>query len=217
MTIKPFTLLEDYQKQVQAASARRDVYQQKVDEAKQTFEDAKVTLDAIIGEEITTGVEAKTAKTAARKAVEQADKDVSQAEAELRQANTILSSTSGSIKEIDVVKAYIYDYVPSVKEQEMPAIKERMAQGQALILSAMADFYKLKGEYHELNDPIKNIDHTARSKGQQDSNFSIPNPFEDHRSTGFDEHDFGRLLTNAKKGITTGVEYIEKAFELEGK
>lgn len=213
--MKTFELYEQYLEQDRGLQQARRRYDDKVQEAEQALADAKVKLDEVIHAELSSGTDKAKEKTAARKAIEQAEKDVAHAVEERSIAYKHFSGPGGSITSSQIVQAYLNEYVPAVKEEHLTDIKARMEQGQALIISALYDFYQLKREYSDIVPKVQSLNDFAVRSGEQSGSYYIPNPFENRAETGFDPYKLGDQLTRVADGygLPDGVKYIGQAFE----
>lgn len=178
--MKPFELYEQYQKQSEGVAKARRQYDEKVAEAKREVAELKARLDGVITVEITTGANKTRDKAQIRKEIEQAEKDVVHAEEERKAAYAYFAGSGGSIKRSDVVQAWLKDYLPTVRAEELAPIKERIEQGQYIILSALYDFFQLERDYNDITSAVKELDEAAHNFGEQPTRFAIDNPFQIH-------------------------------------
>jgi chromosome segregation ATPase len=210
--MKPFKLYEQYVKQDQGIAEARLRYDEKVAEAKRKVEELKVKLDEVVTLEITTGVDKTRDKAQIRKEIEQAEKDVTHAEEERKAAYTYFSGPGGSIRKSDVVQAWLKDYLPTVRDEELTPIKERIEQGQNIILSALYDFFQLEKEYNDITREVHALDEAAHNSGEQPTRFAIENPFQLRLVWDGKKFDQDLGFVGDYKELPKHVTYYDKSF-----
>jgi len=216
--MKKFELYEQYLEQNEGMAAARQRYDQRVAEAEQALNTAKIKLDEVVHAEIASGSDKSKEKTAARKAIEQAEKDVDYAREERTTANSYFSGPGGNITRPQIVQAYLKEYAPAVKAEHLPGIRARMKQGADLMLSAFYDFEQLKREYHDIHTDIKAVNDVAVARGEQNVSFYLANPFDNREDSGLDLPTLASQLNSILSGepMPAGATYIKKAFEIKG-
>ncbi|USK70192.1 hypothetical protein [Peribacillus asahii] len=215
--MKKFELYEQYLEQNEGMTAARQRYDQKVAEAEQALNAAKVKLDEVVHAEIASGSDKGKEKAGARKVIEQAEKDVAYAKEERTTANSYFSGPGGSITRPQIVQAYLKEYVPAVKAEHLPEIQARMKQGADLMLSAFYDFTQLKREYHDIHTDIKAVNDAAVAIREQEASFYIANPFDNRADSRLDLQKLASQLNSIARGepMPANATYIEKSFEIK--
>lgn len=211
--MKPFDKLTAFRAQGQAKATAKRAYYDKVEAAKAALTAAQIEADEIMALAISAGTDKSAEQAVAQAKIEQAEKDVQIAQETAAKASQHIDAQPDEIKAVDVVEAYMSDYVPSVQAEHMPSIKARMKQGQDLILSAYHDFHKLQREYRGLANEVNSLDEHANKMGQKSSVYSLTNPFGNPDATRFNIHKFEGKLTVAKGyKLPEDVEYHKNPF-----
>lgn len=196
---KTFEKLVQFKAQNQSAAEGRQAFQEKVTAAEKALDAEKVKLDELVHVELATKTDKSAEKKAARKTIAEREKDVEYAKSELATANSFLSAKSKEIRLIDVVEAYQKEYAPAVKGEHLPELQKRYKEGEALMLSAIEDFYKLRAEYAEIVEEVKPLSEAARSRGETAVLNYVSNPFQHVDEIGFKESELSRKLNEVKK------------------
>ncbi|PJN90590.1 hypothetical protein [Bacillus sp. mrc49] len=216
--MKKFELYEQYLEQGIEIQEARQRYDEKVEQAENNLTAAKIKLDEVVHIEIQSGIDKSKEKSTARKAIEQADKELGYANEERAIAHGHFSGPGGNITRAEIVQAYIYDYIPSVKSEYLPSIQERMKQGADLMLSAFYDFNALRREYHEIQSEIKDVNDSAQNMGEQQGSYYIANAFGERAESGLDINKLAWMLQDIENGyeMPEGSTYIKQSFKSEG-
>jgi hypothetical protein len=204
--MKSFKFYEDYLKQNEVQAQKYSAYKEKVNKAQATVDVAKIKADEVIHSEISSGFDKSAEKTADRKAIAKAEQDLAHAIEEQAAAQAFLKDKSASIRDADVVQAWLNDYSPAVKAEHLPGIQERVKVGQELLLSALYDYDQLKREYGGITEEIQQLNNTAKESGRQRDYYAITNPINNLNATGFSASNLAKMLDDTLKGAALPAE-----------
>ncbi|MGO1061077.1 hypothetical protein ACTL32_18345 [Planococcus sp. FY231025] len=198
--MKSFKLYEDYLIQNEKHAHTSAAYKEIVDHARAAVESAKFKADEIIHSEVASGVDKTTEKVAARKAIAKAEEALVYAIEEEAVAIAYMNGKQAELQDADVVQAWLNKYRPAVQAEHLPNIQERVKVGQELLLSALFDYQSLKREYDGITEEIQQLNNTAKNSGRQRDYYSIANPFNEVRATGFNPANLSKLLEDVLRG-----------------
>jgi hypothetical protein len=147
----------------------KERYNAKVEKAKEDLVAAHSELESVLRSEFKGGKELLAEKLAARSKVANSEEALQDAEAEqVKASEYVMQETlKDRVDFPDLVNDWNNSYVPSVREEELNPIIERIAKARAEYLNGIVDYYELKRKYKGLHFEISQgyLDDRRHKKG----------------------------------------------------
>lgn len=141
------------------------------------------------------------------------DEEIQEAEKlyERRKQERLVSSSinKGSVKYVDIVKAFNGEYTKKVQEEVLPSIYERVEFARNLILSSLIDLYNAKDEYDDITREIKELAVSAKERGETPYYLSVSNPIFRNHSDFEGYHEVSNMITKLVPEANKVINYRE--------